>query len=145
MEWRSGTHRYRDNYVWQVLKDTCEYYNIPTDRPISELTKNQLGILLHGKGDEDIAVSYIDSSGNNAVRTKRFEGVVGNLQRRYRDTNSDYMRRKIESYMTQHNCNSCGGKRLRAEVLAVTELLSIGSSKDTEISVLQNSVVALFA
>ena len=120
MEWRSGTHRYRDNYVWQVLKDTCEYYNIPTDRPISELTKNQLGILLHGKGDEDIAVSYIDSSGNNAVRTKRFEGVVGNLQRRYRDTNSDYMRRKIESYMTQHNCNSCGGKRLRAEVLAVT-------------------------
>ena len=120
MEWRSGTHRYRDNNVWQVLKDTCEYYNIPTDRPISELTKNQLGILLHGNGDEDIAVSYIDSSGNNAVRTKRFEGVVGNLQRRYRDTNSDYMRRKIESYMTQHNCNSCGGKRLRAEVLAVT-------------------------
>ena len=120
MEWRSGTHRYRDNYVWQVLKDTCEYYNIPTDRPISELTKNQLGILLHGNGDEDIAVSYIDSSGNNAVRTKRFEGVVGNLQRRYRDTNSDYMRRKIESYMTQHKCNSCGGKRLSAEVGAVT-------------------------
>ena len=120
MECRSGPHRYRDNYVWQALKGTCKYYDIPTDKPISELTNEQLGILLYGNGDEDMSIPYVDRNGNTAVWKKRFEGVVGNLQRRYKDTNSDYMRRKIESYMTQHNCNSCGGKRLRAEVLAVT-------------------------
>ncbi|MBH27659.1 MAG: excinuclease ABC subunit A [Chloroflexi bacterium] len=120
MEWRSGPHRYKDNYVWQALKGTCEYYNIPTDKPISELTRNQLDILLYGNGNEDMLIPYVDRNGNNAVWKKNFEGVVGNLKRRYRETNSDYMRRKIESYMTQHDCNSCGGKRLRAEVLAVT-------------------------
>ena len=87
---------------------------------MSELTKDELRILLYGNGDEDVSIPYVDRKGNRAVWRNRFEGVVGNLRRRYRDTNSDYIRRKIESYMTQHDCNSCGGKRLKAEVLAVT-------------------------
>ena len=120
MEWRSGAHRYRDNYVWQALIGACEYYNIPTDKPVSELTKDQLRILLYGNGDEDVSIPYVDRKGNSAVWRNRFEGVVGNLRRRYRDTNSDYIRRKIESYMTQHDCKSCGGQRLKAEILAVT-------------------------
>lgn len=120
MEWRSGAHRYRDNYVWQALKGTCEYYNIPMDRPISELSKDQVRILLYGSDEENLSISYVDRKGNDAVWRNRFEGVVGNLRRRHQDTNSDYIRRKIESYMTQHDCDSCGGKRLKAEALAVT-------------------------
>jgi len=120
MEWRSGGHRYTDNYVWQALKGACEHYNIPMNRPISELSEDQVKILLYGSGEEDLSISYVDKKGNNTVWRNRFEGVVGNLRRRYKDTNSDYIRRKIESYMTQHDCDSCGGKRLRAEALAVT-------------------------
>ena len=90
------------------------------NRPISELSEDQVKILLYGSGEEDLSISYVDKKGNNTVWRNRFEGVVGNLRRRYKDTNSDYIRRKIESYMTQHDCDSCGGKRLRAEALAVT-------------------------
>ena len=120
VDWRSGGHRYRDNYVWQALKGACEHYNIPMNRPISELSEDQVKILLYGSGEEDLSISYVDKKGNNTVWRNRFEGVVGNLRRRYQDTSSDYIRRKIESFMTQHDCDSCDGKRLKAEALAVT-------------------------
>ena len=146
MEWRSGAHRYRDNYVWQALKGTCEYYNIPMDRPISELSKDQVRILLYGSDVENLSIPYVDRKGNNAVWRNKFEGVVGNLRRRYQDTNSDYIRRKIESYMTQHDCDSCGGKRLRAEALAVTiddkNIVDITSWPVTEVLVWSNQLLS---
>ncbi len=78
-------------------------------------------MLLYGSGDERVLVRYVppESSGHGEYLS-HYEGVIPNLRRRYRETSSDYMRRKIEQYMTERQCPTCHGARLRPESLAVT-------------------------
>ena len=104
MEWRHRGYRQmsRDTNLINNVKRVCETYGISEDKPVNSLNKQQINILLFGD------------------KNKEFEGIVNNLSRRYKKTNSEYIRRKIEGLMTQHGCTSCKGKRLRAESLAVT-------------------------
>lgn len=94
-------------------------YGVPLDVPVKELTDEQLGYFLYGTGDEVLEMKRPSSLGGGTYRTP-FEGIVNNLERRYRETNSDYSRNEIEECMSEINCPVCKGKRLRDEYLAVT-------------------------
>ena len=115
--WNTDDH---DGYYWQLLEATARYYHIPTDRPWRELTPAQRNLILYGSGGEEIPITYTARDGGRRIYRTPFEGVVPNLQRRYRETTSDYIRAKIEEFMTRRPCPACGGARLRPEALAVT-------------------------
>ena len=96
-----------------------EKYGVPLDVPVRELTEKQLSYFLYGTGDETLELKRPKSLGGGTYRTP-FEGVINNLERRYRETNSDYSRNDIEECMSEVECPVCKGKRLRDEYLAVT-------------------------
>ena len=85
------------------------------------LPKEKLDIILYGTHGKEIPITYKrDDNGHEYVFDREFEGVIGNLMRRYNETNSEYMREKIGAFMSMRTCPTCGGKRLRREALAVT-------------------------
>jgi excinuclease ABC subunit A len=88
--------------------------------PIEALPKKFLYELLYGTGKKNIEFTYESKYGGMRKYRAPFEGIIHNLTRRYKETNSDYMREKIEEYMSLTPCNSCKGYRLKPEVLAVT-------------------------
>ena len=110
----------QEGYYWQLLEATAAHYHIPTDRPWRELTAAQQNVLLYGSGGEEISISYTSRDGRHSTYRTPFEGVIPNLQRRYRETSSDYIRARIEEYMARRPCPTCQGARLRPEALAVT-------------------------
>lgn len=110
----------RNGVYWQMLEAVARYYDIPTDRPWRELTEAQRRIILYGSGGEEIPMRYVMRDGGRRVFRTRFEGVIPNLERRYRETSSDYIRAKIEEFMSRKPCPACNGARLRPEALAVT-------------------------
>ncbi len=108
------------NYYPQFLAAVCKHYDIPRDVPVSELTDEQMKKLMYGTGGEKVRFVYENDFGHKKEAFVPFEGIVNNLERRYRDTPSEMMREHIEGYMSAKPCNSCKGKRLRKESLAVT-------------------------
>ncbi len=104
-----------------MLQSVSEHYHIPFNVPVGELSKGQLDIILYGarKGDV-VPVRYVNNEGHDRYFQTNYEGVVPNLQRRYRETQSDYIRSELEQYMTARPCPTCEGRRLRPEALAVT-------------------------
>lgn len=116
LAWAGST----SNYYPQFLKAVAEHYNIPQDVPVSELTKEQMKKLLYGTDGQKVRFVYENDFGARKEAYVPFEGIVHNLERRYRDTASEMMREHIEGYMSAKPCNSCKGKRLRKESLAVT-------------------------
>ncbi|MBI1257092.1 MAG: excinuclease ABC subunit UvrA [Chloroflexi bacterium] len=103
-----------------IMRSVAEMYHIPLDKPWRELTREQQDVFLYGTGGRKIKARYTNGNGNTREYMTSFEGIINNLQRRYRETDSDYMREKIESLMAQVPCSTCEGKRLRPEALAVT-------------------------
>jgi len=108
------------NYYPQFLAAVCAHYGIRTDVPVSELTEQQLNILLYGTGGERIRFRYENEFGHTRDAQVPFEGIVHNLERRYRETASEGIREFIEGYMSARPCGMCHGHRLKKEVLAVT-------------------------
>lgn len=106
-------------YYAKLIESVVLDHNGSLDVPFKELPEALKKELLFGTGDREIAMEYESKYGGMRKWKAPFEGVVGNLQRRYHETNSDYMRGKIETYMSLISCESCGGKRLKPEVLAV--------------------------
>ncbi len=118
LEW-SGP-REEGGYYWQSLQAAARAYKIDLDKPVRLLTKEQLDIILYGTGDKQIPMTYQNANGNEFKFTRAFEGVIRNLERRFRETNSEYIREKISEFMSDRPCPTCQGKRLRPEALAVT-------------------------
>ncbi len=106
-------------YYWQLIQATANHFRIPLDVPVRELNSAQLRVLLYGSGRERLQVRYVNREG--AVRQYRtqFEGVIPNLERRYQESTSDYVRSKLEEYMVNRPCSACGGSRLNAVARAV--------------------------
>ncbi|HUN21699.1 MAG TPA: excinuclease ABC subunit UvrA [Anaerolineales bacterium] len=119
LEWRSRDED-ETSYYWKLLEKMCQRYGIPLDKPVRQLTDSQLNMVFYGNNGEKFPVHYTNKDGREATWQATFEGVIGNLERRYKETTSDYVRAKIESYMSQRPCEVCHGKRLRREALAVT-------------------------
>ena len=94
-------------------------YGVPLDVPVKELPKGALDVFLYGTGDVLLDLKRPKTLGGGSYRAP-FEGVINNLERRYRDSSSSYSKDDIESYMSEVNCPVCKGKRLKDEYLAVT-------------------------
>jgi len=108
------------NYYPQFLRSVCEHFGIPQDVPVSELSKEQMDKLLYGTGDTKVRFRYQNDFGMSKDAYVTFEGIVHNLERRYRDTASEGIREFIEEFMGTKPCGTCKGHRLKKEVLAVT-------------------------
>ncbi len=97
----------------------AKHYGFSLDTPIADLTDEQLDVLLYGSKGEKITVTRESEYGSGTYKTA-FEGIVNNLERRYRETTSEYIRGEIGAFMSNNDCPDCHGKRLRPESLAVT-------------------------
>ncbi|TAK14157.1 MAG: excinuclease ABC subunit UvrA [Anaerolineae bacterium] len=117
-EW--GGPREFGGYYWQMLVGACEAHGVDMDAPISDLTPEQMNVVLYGTKGKEVKVSYTRKSGKVSTFHAPYEGLVPNLERRFRETNSTYQRERIMEYMNDRPCPTCHGARLRPEVLAVT-------------------------
>ncbi len=109
-------------YYQALVEAAAHHYGIPINVPWRELSRKQQEIILHGgKRSETFTVRYVNQYGRERQFQTSYEGIIPNLQRRYKETSSEYIRSEVlERYMTQHPCPTCQGKRLRPEALAVT-------------------------
>ena len=113
------------SWLMRILGTVAVKNGFDLNTPVKDLADKQLDIVLYGTGDKNYHVDY-ESDRFSGELTTEFEGVIPNLERRYRETESDYVRRDIEQYMRVLLCPKCGGRRLKPEMLAVTvEGLSI--------------------
>jgi excinuclease ABC subunit A len=103
-----------------VIEAIGERYEIDVDRPWSELAEDDRNRFLYGTDGERVFINYRNRMGRRRSYTLAFEGIVSSLQRRYRETDSQQQRERIEEYMTLRPCPECLGARLKPEVLAVT-------------------------
>ncbi len=108
----------RDNLNQAMLKQTCEHYNIDMDVPFKDLPNEKKAIILYGS-KEPISFKMNSTSGRNHDKVDFFEGIVTNFQRRYVETNSDWIRDWIEGYMVEDICSTCNGRRLNESVLNI--------------------------
>jgi excinuclease ABC subunit A len=119
MEWANQA-KDRQGYYWQMAEAVADYYSIDLAAPVAELAPGKIDLILYGTDGEQVPVHYSGRDGRQATFRTAFEGVIGNLERRYQETQSEYIRSKIQEYMSERPCPACHGKRLRPEALAVT-------------------------
>ena len=105
-------------YYLQTLEALGRHYKFRLDKPWSELPEEARRVILHGSGADEIRFAYDDGLRAYEVN-KPFEGVVANLERRYKETESEWSREEIQRYMTATPCEACHGFRLKPEALAV--------------------------
>jgi excinuclease ABC subunit A len=120
MEWNNVREDGNPGYYWQMLEAMSHHYHIDMNKPFKELSQAHQDLVLRGTKGEKVRVHYHNREGRSATFDAAFEGLIGNLERRYRETSSEYIRNKISEFMTNRPCPTCGGKRLRPEALAVT-------------------------
>lgn len=108
------------NYYPTLLKQACEHFKIDMDKPFNKLTKKEKNIILRGHEDE-IEFKFNQDYGvkTNRTRTMAFEGVLNNIERRYHDSPSEYVREVMQKYMVEKTCETCDGYRLNEKVLSV--------------------------
>jgi excinuclease ABC subunit A len=106
-------------YYPSLLKAVCDHYSIPMDVPVKDIPKDKMDKILKGSGKDEIYFRYENDFGQVRENYLRFEGVMKNIERRYRETSSDYIREQMEKYMAQQDCPTCNGHRLKEESLAV--------------------------
>lgn len=106
-------------YYPQLLESVCQHYGIDMDVPVRDLPKHLLDKVLYGSDGEEIYFRYENDFGQVRENYIQFEGVISNVERRYRETSSDYIREQMEKYMAQQPCPTCKGNRLKKESLAV--------------------------
>src|ERR671923_720821 len=113
--WSAGS-----NYYEQLIQAIADKYGIDLDTPWEDLPEEDQDLFLYGDEGERVYVSYRNRMGRRRSYMAPLEGVVTHLERRYRDTDSDYSRERIEEFMSVRPCPECHGARLRPESLAVT-------------------------
>jgi excinuclease ABC subunit A len=98
-----------------MLQNVATHYGFDVDQPLNELSATQRDKLLYGSGDETIEFSYLRHKGQGVVRNHSWEGIIPNMERRYRETESNSMREELAKYINSHTCPDCTGSRLRLE------------------------------
>ncbi len=112
--WRKG----KSPYFLQTIEAIARHYEFDKNTPWKDLPKKVQQVFLRGSGDEEIQFRY-DEGGRVYQVTRNFEGVIPNMERRYRETDSAWIREEFERYQNNRPCGTCEGYRLRAEALAV--------------------------
>ena len=120
-------------YYGQTLKSLAAHYNVKMDTPWARLPKKVREAILHGSGGEPVTMKYDDGL-RKFQTTKPFEGVLPNLERRFRETDSSWVREELGKFQTVTECDVCGGHRLKPEALAV-KLDGRHISQVTELSI----------
>lgn len=108
----------QEGIYYKKLECVCKHYKINMDKPFKKLPQNQRDIILYGN-DEQILFHYATKSGNITNSKDFYEGIINNLERRYRETSSTWIREWLEHYMIEHVCETCKGARLNDSVLSV--------------------------
>ena len=107
-----------NNIITTQLNTLSKHYNIDLDKPVKKLTKQELDIILYGSS-EQLQFNYQSKNGNTRTTTDYFEGIITNLERRYVETKSGWIREWIERFMMELPCQTCNGSRLKSSVLSV--------------------------
>lgn len=111
----------RDSYFRRLLEIVCDEHTVSIHTPVSMLTEGKLNTILYGTGEQKYKVTYYSSQdGSERTLHAKYEGIIPNLERRYKETNSEFIRTEIEKFMTTVECPTCKGARLKDIVLAVT-------------------------
>jgi len=105
----------RNVYYFHMLTSLAKHYEFDVEAPFGTLKKRQREAILNGSGQERIDFSYVNDRGDVIQRRHRFEGVVPNMERRYRETDSTMVRENLARYLTVRECPACGGTRLKEE------------------------------
>ena len=105
----------RSVYYYHMLTSLAEHYGFDIDAPFAKLSKKHQKAVLFGSGSEEVQFSYINDRGDVYQRKHKFEGVIPNFERRYRDTESQMVREELSKYLSTQSCPDCGGTRLRLE------------------------------
>lgn len=108
----------QEGIYYKKLECVCKHYKIDMDKPFKKLTQKQRDIILYGSPDI-IKFNYKTKSGNIINNRDFYEGIINNLERRYMETSSTWIREWLENYMIEHTCDCCHGARLQDSVLAV--------------------------
>ena len=112
--WAKG----KSPYYKQTIESLAKFYKFKTNAKWRDLPKNIQDLMLYGSGNDEIKFRY-DDGGRVYEVTRKFEGVIPNMERRYRETDSNWVREEFERYQNNRHCGSCTGYRLRPEALAV--------------------------
>lgn len=105
----------RNFYYFQMLSSLAEHYKFDVEVPYEQLSEKVRKIVLYGSGKDSIAFKYINDRGDVVVRNHPFEGILNNMDRRYRETESNSVRDELAKFINTQACQSCGGSRLREE------------------------------
>lgn len=109
---------YQDTWFVRLFKTFLDDLNVDSQRPIAQLTDNQRRSLLYGK-NKMYRVRGLNRFGRETHIFERFNGIIGELESKYHQSSSEYLRREIEKYMVEETCDQCQGKRLKKEVLGI--------------------------
>ena len=105
----------RNVYYFHMLTSLADHYSFDIDAPFETLDQKHRDIILQGSGKEEIAFSYVNDRGDIFKRTHSFEGILPNMERRYRDTDSQSVREDLAKFLATQPCPDCGGTRLRKD------------------------------
>ncbi|MFC5429567.1 excinuclease ABC subunit UvrA [Paraburkholderia denitrificans] len=120
----------RNQFYFQMLQSLAAFYEFDIDTAVEDLPENVRKILLYGSGKEEIPFSYINERGRTSVRAHVFEGIIPNLERRYRETDSVAVREELSKYQNNQACPHCDGTRLRREARFVRIGSNVGAAGD---------------
>ena len=111
-----------EGYYRQLLRSVCKQFAIPFNAPVGEFSLKQRDVILYGppRKEQKVKIEYQTGAGEARFYDTHFHGVIPSLQRRHQETSSEYIRSKLEEFMSVRPCPTCQGKRLRPEALAVT-------------------------
>ncbi len=102
----------RNPYYWHFVTSLAKHYGFDPEKPFNKLSEKVRKLMLYGSGDERIEFTYPDERGRLHKRTHKFEGIIPNLERRYRETESDAVREELAKYLSNKPCPECDGQRL---------------------------------
>jgi len=105
----------RSVYYFNQLQSVADHYRFTLETPWQDLARHEKEVILHGSGQDDIAFHYVNDRGRKVTREHPFEGVLPNMQRRYRETESTMVREELARHIAVHPCPTCQGTRLRKE------------------------------
>ncbi len=131
-------------WYYRFIEAAAKKYGFSMTAPVKELSREHLDIIFYGTGEEKLEFSYIDYNHRSKIMHSPWEGMVNNLERRYRESPSDFIREEIEKYMVENPCPDCHGARLKPESLAVTLTCRTKQGKLREMNINQLSDLTIF-
>jgi excinuclease ABC subunit A len=105
----------RNIYYFQMLSSLAQHFDFSIEKPFEKLSRKNQNIILRGSGKDVVDFRYVNDRGDTVIRSHPFEGILPNLERRYRETESNHVREELAKYLSSQSCPDCGGTRLKRD------------------------------